>query len=348
MPRIPALAFLLLAGLAAPAAAIEVCDLPPRYGVGADAAAIVRVACQEHRAWLQAFIEPDGKVGALGLGEAEAWPLDDGQTPAWQRVAAYWRESGTLAAVAGTPGAASCWAVPGNRTIDNDCRAFVLDTPWSAAFISWVMQRARLPGFIGSPRHVDYIARAWRTPASSPYRYEDPFTARPEPGDMLCFLREGTPGNGAQRLRAALAGQGPLPHRSHCEIVVAANPGGDRTLYLVSGNVLNTVAMRKLPLDRTGRLEAARILAGATASAGVPATEDAGAPEPGATVEQDVPLPRPVDYVPGACSPGRAWACDFNRQDWAVLLKLRPQAELDALRGPTATPQATPAAGARP
>ncbi len=33
------------------ARALEVCDMPPRYGVGPVATAIVRIACDEHRLW---------------------------------------------------------------------------------------------------------------------------------------------------------------------------------------------------------------------------------------------------------------------------------------------------------
>ena len=43
--------------------------------------------------------------------------------------------------------------------------------------------------------------------------------------------------------------------KSHCEVVLAANMGGDHTLYLIGGNVMNTVAMRKLSLDRSGRIQ---------------------------------------------------------------------------------------------
>ena len=55
----------------------------------------------------------------------------------------------------------------------------------------------------------------------------------------------------------------------------------------IGGNVANTVIMRKLSLDQTGKLE----------------------------------LPNVANADPG-CSPGRAEACNFNRQDWAALLKL--------------------------
>ena len=118
----------------------------------------------------------------------------------------------------------------------------------------WVMMRAPLPEFLRSPRHMDYIARAWRNPELSPYLYMDPFAGQPAPGDLLCFLRADDQGRGTAGLQSGLSGSAPLPAYSHCDIVVAANVGGDRTLYLVGGNVLNTVMMRKLPLDASGRL----------------------------------------------------------------------------------------------
>src|SRR5690606_41547533 len=164
----------------------------------------------------------------------------------------------TLAAMAAAPGAESCLPPHGERFRDNDCRAFLLDNPWSAAFVSWVMLRAGAPGFAASPRHMDYIIHAWREPDRSPFRYADPFVEKPAPGDMLCFLRAADEGRGVEGLRAALSGNGHLPRQSHCEVVIAANPGGDRTVHLVGGNVLNAVVMRQLALDRSGRLRAGR------------------------------------------------------------------------------------------
>jgi len=358
---------LVLLALIVPAAAraagppgVEVCDVPPRYGVDATAAAIVRTACQEHRLWLRPFIETDGRLVSLGVTEAERARLFDEVTPAWQRVAQYWRESGTLSSMGSTPGATSCMYPGGGREVDNDCRAFLIDNPWSAAFISWVMVRAPLYGFGASPRHLDYIARAWRDPAGSPYQFADPFTGKPAPGDMLCFLRASDHGVGPAGLRAALSGQGRMPTRSHCEIVVGANLGGDRTLYLIGGNVLNAVVMRKLPLDRSGRL-VPQALGPATMSAALPEgndpAPDGSAPDNGsspgsgqaatglrtsaagdAMSAEDSATP----IVGAACRPGHADACSFNRRDWAVLLKLKPQAQLGGAM-PTVTPSPTTA-----
>ena len=363
-----------LAALAAPvqasaqAGGVEVCDVPPRYGVEATAAAIVRTACQEHRLWLRSFIEADGRLAALGVTEAERVELFDEVTPAWQRVARYWRESGTLSAMigGGTPGASSCLYPGGVRETDNDCRAFLVDNPWSAAFISWVMARAPLPGFTGSPRHLDYIARAWRQPDASPYLYADPFTSKAAPGDMLCFLRAGDHGLGPQGLREALAGNGRMPSRSHCDIVVGGAPrgaapppgGAHHTLYLIGGNVLNAVVMRKLPLDRSGRLlpEALGTAGIGIGTAAAPATPGPAVPAGAAAAGMSAgEAPSAEDsatpIVAAACRPGHAAACSFNRRDWAVLLKLKPQAQLRgapaAWIAPPAPMNNTPAQPAR-
>lgn len=309
-------------------AAVEACELPPRYGVERTAASLVQVACREYRQWYRPFIDNEGRVIALALSEGDRTRLEDGVTPTWQQVARYWRESGTLGQMGAMPGASSCMLTPGDRYYDSDCRAFLLDHPWSAAFISWVALRAGVPNFAASPRHMDYIAHAYRDPARSPYRYADPFAEKPAPGDLLCFLRGNDSGRGAAGLRAGLAGTGPLPTQSHCEVVVAANPGGDRTLYSIGGNVLNSVVMRMLPLDRTGRLERGL----------------ASVPE-GITMSQG----EYEDMLANACGPLRPEACNFNRRDWAVLLKLRSQAELDALwSGTTPAPAPMPPTGAQP
>lgn len=309
-------------GLVVPTA--EVCDTAPAAAAGRTAAAIVRTACQEHRQWDRAFIETDGRLVSLGATEAERARLADGSTPAWRQVARYWRESGTLSSMAATPGASSCQYAYASREADNDCRAFIVDNPWSAAFISWVMARSPLYGFGGSPRHIDYIARAWRDPQGSPYLFADPFSARPAPGDLLCFLRSGDEGRGAAGLRQALGGEGRLPTRSHCEIVVAAGFKGDGKLYLIGGNVLNSVVMRKLPLDRDGRLLASALGVPARAAPGTPvyAANDSGMRAADEAAE-DAAFPGAA-----ACRPGDPAACNFNHRDWAVLLRLKPQAQL--------------------
>ena len=289
------------------AAAAEACDVPPPYGLSPLALSIRQAACNEHRLWFRPFIDREGRAASLGVTEAENEHLADNGLIAWQRVAGYWRDSGTLNAMGGQPGANSCIAPLGSRYTDSDCRAFLIDNPWSAAFVSWVMARAGVPGFNASPRHIDYIRQAYN--GGTPYRLADPADEKPTVGDLLCFLRDRRQTLSYPGLVQAL-GNGSVGHwKSHCEVVVSANMGGDRTLYLVGGNVLNTVAMRMLMLDRSGRIElpAAR----ATETAGIAVT----------------------------CTPGREEECSFNRQDWAALLKLTATVPLAApLQAPVAAP----------
>ena len=68
------------------ASALEACDIPPRYGTGQTAQAIVRTACNEHRLWQRAFIDRNGRIALLGATEAESGSLADDGLVAWQRV----------------------------------------------------------------------------------------------------------------------------------------------------------------------------------------------------------------------------------------------------------------------
>jgi hypothetical protein len=312
--RLPWL-FAALFGIAGPAAAIEVCDLPPRYGLSQAAIAIVRNACNEHRLWQQPFIDGNGRVASLSVTEAENQHLADHGLIAWQRVASYWRDSGTLAPMARIAGASSCMALDGQRYSASDCRGFLIDNPWSAAFVSWVMTQAGVAGFTRSPRHIDYIRAAYQDPGSGPYQFSDPSSEKPAPGDLLCRLRDRDNSTGYTELRNALGRGSAIHWKSHCDIVIAANVGGDRTLYLIGGNVLNTVMLRKLPLDRSGRLLLAQ------------------ADQPASDASQQ-------------CSPANEELCDFNQHDWAALLKLRAEASVLAQPSattPAATPTPTPA-----
>ena len=229
---------------------------------------IAAIACQENHAWFRPFIDADGRAGGQAVYEAENDALADG-AQAWRKVAAYWSGSG-LGSDCGKPGAA--------------CRSFVVDTPWSAAFVSWVMRQARVPGFGASSRHVDYVRSASRS-GTGPYRLVAPQDAVPAPGDLLCYVRGQSRSLGYPGLLGVLAGEGiGLP--MHCDIVVAADAG---IAWLVGGNVQQTVALRMLRLDAQGRL------------ADLPTRATGDAP----------------------CSPDVPAHCNLNRQDWAALLKFK-------------------------
>lgn len=272
-----------------PASASPICSRipqsPPSY-----AARIALVACNENALWYGPFIDQQGRLASISVSESERLYLRDGVTPAWQRVADYWKGSGLLAQMSHFPGAADCsYGGGGGHLQEASCRAFLSDTPWSAAFVSFVMARAGVPAFNGSAGHIDFIRDAYLHPDASPYTFNDPDSTPPAAGDLLCFSRGRNP-IGPQGLRDFLASGSGDGLNMHCDIVVAANPGGDGKLYLVGGNVLQGATMRVLPLNRAGAIWG---------------------------------LPRRTSNAMD-CRPGNEAACNFNRQDWVALLKLKP------------------------
>ena len=228
------------------------------------------------------------------VAEGESLGLEGGGAP-WRQVAMYWRDAGLLERTSAA-GANDCMYASGNAASSGlACRGFVIDKPWSAAFISWVMRRAGVPGFRHSSAHYDYVRAARTDPAGSPYMFMDPAVASLATGDMLCYVRTNRVYR-HQGLASAIDG-GAEGLNMHCDIVVAANPAGDAKVYLVGGNVQQAVTMRVFNLNSGGRIW--------------------GLPQ---RTEGDV-----------ECSPDTAVACNFNRQDWAAVLKLKPQAELAKL-----------------
>lgn len=255
-------------------------DTASSYG-----ARIAAVACAEHRLWYSPFVDANGRLASITVAEAENTTLQDGVTPAWRRVADYWKGSGLLWHSALRQGASEC-SVPNPVPLQAAaCRAFIVDTPWSAAFVSFVMARAGLPGFPPSVSHVDYVRSAWRD-ADNPYRLADPEREAPSAGDMLCFVRATSVMGHAGFLAFLQEGDG-SGMAMHCDIVVGA--GGGNRLHTVGGNVLQGVTARVFNLNRNGQIWA------------LPKRQ------PGAT-----------------CSPDDERGCSFNRQDWVALLKLKP------------------------
>lgn len=289
-------AWLLLAG---PVHASDSCPAQRGQPQATGAATrIVSIACVEHVAWYQAFIDRNGRLASASVSEAESTLLADG-SQAWRRVAAYWQESGLLRRMSGFPGAGECAYAGIDARPSPACRGFVVDKPWSAAFVSWVMAKARVPGFRPSESHIRFVRDAVRQPQDSPWEVLDPAIAAPGAGDLLCYIRvPGRTYGHAGLLAAVRADGGGL--QMHCEIVVAANLGNDATAYLVGGNVHQGVTMRLLPLNRSGQLW------------GLATTASVAPP----------------------CSPDNQSGCSFNRQDWAALLKLKPPAALAALPPP--------------
>lgn len=157
-----------------------------------------------------------------------AWEDDDARYSG--RVNAYWR-------AVGKPG------------LDGmDCQQ-----PWSAAFVSWIMQGTGVPEsqFPRAPAHWIYLARLIDE-APYPGRWFVPRRVAdysPNPGDLVCASRAGSRPLMAGGYTSALGVEG---IKTHCDLVVAKN---GKTLEVIGGNVRNSVSKASLELDANGRLQ---------------------------------------------------------------------------------------------
>ena len=156
------------------------------------------------------------------------WEDDD--TGHSQRVNAYWR------------------AVGQPRLDGMDCQQ-----PWSAAFMSWVIQGAGVPAseFRPSIAHWVYLSQAVDG-AIFPGRWFVPRRITdysPQPGDLICAAR----GANRPRMVGGYTSASMLKGTStHCDLVIAIN---GKTLEAIGGNVRNSVSKISVELDAAGRLQ---------------------------------------------------------------------------------------------
>lgn len=244
---------------------------------------ITQIALREHKAWGEPFINSKGQIAKYSHYEAENARLSDGVL-AWERVVAYWRDSGALVRLdRDLPYQVCDKTDKSTNSHANICRAFASDVAWSAGFVSYVMRQAGVD-FEGSPRHYDYIKSAYE--GQGDYRTADPLTSSLKQGDMLCYVRSygrELIGNYQDLGEYVASGGRGLP--AHCDIVVNID-GENQEVWLVGGNVLHTVMLRKMPMDNEGK----------------------------------VILPDPSETE---CNPSHEMACNFNRQNWVVVLTLQ-------------------------
>lgn len=123
--------------------------------------------------------------------------------------------------------------------------------PWSAAFVSAMMQRAGFSDteFRASPSHAGYVVAA-RDGETSSYDVI-PTPASAQAGDLICAPRSNaviTP----DTLGRIVAGSNATP--LHCDIVVRV--GSDFTLEAIGGNVQQSVSKTLVKLDSKGRVSA--------------------------------------------------------------------------------------------
>jgi hypothetical protein len=190
-------------------------------------AAAIAIALREWR--LFGSHVDDGPPGAYKPATPDDKP--ERQQGLWQRVAEYWWE--------GLPPNADLASATG---IHDQHGAPIADdtlTPWSAAFISYVMRLAGAGArFPYSASHSTYINAA--AAGTSPIlRAHAPETYTPHPGDLICH---GRGADGAIRFADLPTDH---PFASHCDLVVDASA---TQLTVIGGNVDDAVTAKHLPL----------------------------------------------------------------------------------------------------
>jgi hypothetical protein len=124
--------------------------------------------------------------------------------------------------------------------------------PWSAAFISWVMDASGVPAyeFPRATAHSVYLASLIER-AVLPGRIFIPRRVvdySPEPGDLICAPRGGARPYSGDGYTSSGMLQGV---NTHCDLVVAKS--GQR-LEVIGGNVRNSVSKTTLELEDNGHL----------------------------------------------------------------------------------------------
>jgi hypothetical protein len=247
-------------------------------------------------------IDANGRLFHFGVTAAEQDKEDkraaDTDHPGWRQVLKYWQtlygdNAATMVEALGYSGASTTTPPKDGEELlrpsaadllqaadsvsDPDVRetlreaawrAAIVDTPWSAAFISYVVHKAdvRPDAFQFSNAHRAYIYDAFATSAAEVagkpdgrlYRACPLGTTKPRVGDILCNQREPDLVDASdvavrERIRGEL-GAGPdtrTVRSTHCEIVASIDVPA-RKMYTIGGNVMQGVVARKLNLRPRG------------------------------------------------------------------------------------------------
>jgi hypothetical protein len=328
------------------------CDATAGKPAGPLGQRIAQTAIDEFTSFGGHRIDSNGRIFRFGLTEAEHEEDEGGSGEAhlghlgWWQVMKYWRavfddgpadklevrgyrdaststDDGHAAEVLRTSAAqllhlAEQVSDPEEREILREAafRAAIVDTSWSAAFISYVVRQsgADVNAFHFANAHRVYIYDAFATSAAEVAGKPDariyracPLNTRPRLGDMICSQREPALAEASdeavrERVRAELDGRPDARsiRRSHCEVVAYVDRGA-RKIYTVGGNVNQAVSTRKLNLRGDGRISAMQ-----KSSCGGAARWA---------------LPQPLAQAAGA--PAAAEKCSLNDKKWFVLLQLR-------------------------
>jgi hypothetical protein len=333
------------------------CDVTARKPATEQAQKIAKTALAEFHAFGGHKIDSKGRLFHFGLTEAEHEEDDGGSSQAtvgrlgWWEVMKYWRSLfGTDAprslevrgyqdassadkdsqAAALIRGSAAQLMREADKSADPEARemlresalrAAVIDTSWSAAFISYVVKESGVGAnaFQFSNAHRAYIYDAFAASVAEQagndagarlYR-ACPLATKPRIGDILCQHRESkfndkTDEAVRELARNELSGppEARTIRRTHCEVVAHVDAGA-RKVYTIGGNANQAVTARKMNLYGRGLKFAAS--------------------QKGHCTRGEWTLPEPAASSAGQTSHGAAHTqkCSLNDKKWFVLLQLR-------------------------
>lgn len=263
---------------------------------------IAKTAIEEFTGFGGHQIDANGRLFHFGLTEAEHEEDDGGAQQAtlgrlgWWRVMKYWRalfgdnapdslevrgyqdaststqETQDAALLRTSAGKllrdAESVSDPAEREMLREAavRAAIIDTSWSAAFISYVVKQSGVAAntFKFANAHRAYIYDAFATSAAELNKEPDEHiyracpvtTTKPRPGDIICNQREPSLADASEeaireRIRAELSGSpdARTVRRTHCDVVASIDAPA-RKMYSIGGNVLQAVTARKINLQR--------------------------------------------------------------------------------------------------
>jgi hypothetical protein len=313
---------------------------------------IARTAIEEFTRFGGHQIDANGRLFHFGLTEAEHEEDDGGNRQAtlghlgWWQVMKYWRslygdnttadklevrgyrdassltQQTDVAELLRTSAArllqaAEAESDPETREMLREAavRAAIIDTSWSAAFISYVVRQSGVTenAFRFANAHRVYIYDAFAASAAELanksderlYRACPVSSTRPRVGDLICQQREPALAEASdeavrERVRGELGGGADARsvRRTHCEVVAHIDAGA-RKMYTIGGNVNQAVTARKLNL-RKRDLKFSAAQKSHCGGAG------------------NWTLPQPWSETPHAHS-----KCSLNDKKWFVLLQLR-------------------------
>jgi hypothetical protein len=326
------------------------CDATAAKPPGALGRRIAQTAIDEFTRFDGHRIDSNGRLFRFGLTEAEH-EEDDGGNPqtsldhlGWWQVMKYWRalfgndSNADKLEVRGYRDASSSTqetqvapllrtsaarllrlaeevSDPAEREIlrETALRAAIIDTSWSAAFVSYVVRESGIAenAFRFANAHRAYIYDAFATSAAELTNKADerlyracPLATRPRVGDLICQQRESaladmSDGAVRERIRVELDGGADTRsvRRTHCEVVAHVDARA-RKVYTIGGNVNQSVSTRKMNLRRGLKFSAAQ------------------KGHCGASAHWTLPLPAGgAPLAPGKCS--------LNDKKWFVLLQVR-------------------------